>query len=104
MKRNRRPVPVILFVLIAVCTPALSRADVALDLSAGFDNVVRPDCWIPLMVHLGGTGVSGQGELRISVTSREGTATYSKPLRLHAGPLNERHTISYFNPQSAPLP
>src|SRR5207249_2391704 len=35
---------------------------------------------------------------------REGTSSYTKPVRLHAGPLNELHTIYYYHPSTAPAP
>ena len=90
--------------LMFACLASAALADVKLDAAVGFDNTFRPESWIPVTISLGGTGVTGAGELQVIVSGREGTTSYSKPVRLHAGPLNEQHTIYYYHPSTAPAP
>src|SRR5256714_1246704 len=94
----------LLILLFASGVFASARADITLDAAAGFDNVFRPEAWNPLSVTVSGTGVNSAAELQLIVTSPLGSATYTKSIRLHAGPLNERHTITYYHPTSMGAP
>src|ERR1041385_2595983 len=87
---------VLLFPSIFACLASSGLADVKIDAAVGFDNNYRQESWVPVTIFLGGTGVTGSGELQVIVSAREGTTSYSRPVRLHAGPLNEQHTLYYF--------
>src|SRR5689334_6546197 len=88
-------------VLSCICLCAVAaRSDIKLDAAAGIDNNYRPESWTPVSVHLTGTGTTAAGTLQVVISSRDGTSTYSKPLHLHAGPVNETHVIYYLHEQS----
>jgi hypothetical protein len=91
-----------LVLLAAACLASGARGDVKLDLFPGFDNAYRPDSWTPLTVRMTGAGVDAPGKLQLLVRLRQGgDRVYSLPLRLHAGALNEQHTLYYIHPDQA---
>ncbi len=98
--RSAHPGSILSALLCAIILAPAASADVKLDATTGFDNTYRPDSWTPVAISLSGTGTNASGVLQVAVSSREGTSTYSKPLHLHAGPLNEQHVIYYLHTQS----
>ncbi len=88
--------------LLCACLPL--RAEIHLDASLGFMESYRPDSWIPVTAFISGVGVNAGAELQLIFASQEGTTTYTKPIRLHAGPLNEQHTLCYYHSTSRTQP
>ena len=81
----------------ALLTTAASSPAHAVDIDAliGFGQSTtagakyRPDTWTPLTVYLTGAGVSGAGQLQVSLKMGDNTTVYTRQVSLREGALND---------------
>lgn len=76
--------------VILLAAGGAARAEVKLDLSAGFDNLYRAGTWTPLVVRVSGSPSNTPAQLQVQVRSRfGGTSTYLQTVNLHSGGVDQ---------------
>ncbi len=86
-----------LLCIVGLITTAIVSPAYAVDLDAliGFGQSTtagakyRPDSWTPLTVYLSGAGVSGAGQLQVSLKVGDRTTVYTRQVSLREGALND---------------
>lgn len=61
--------------------------------SAALGSRYRPDSWTPLTVYLTGQGMSGVGQLQVTVKNGDRTTVYTRRVPLREGTLNETQSF-----------
>ncbi len=85
--------------------PTAARADLKLDLSAGFDGNYRPGAWTLLTVKVSNAPSTTSAQLQVQVRSRlSGTTTYTQTVNLHSGSATDQYTAYYLQPDSGDSP
>ena len=93
-----------LLFLLALGLASPARAAIKIDYTVGFENTYRPESWIPMQVTISGASSSAAATLQLVVSTREGTRTYSRPIRLQPVPATASYTITYFQPNPGNMP